>query len=180
MKKLCKLFWNNDVLGKWILHDDETNKVLEVKKFDKDGKETHVNLLEVGMLEKGILELDHCVKIWEVELQLNEIPQIEQIPDFNETYPPLTQPIHDPFRVIGPGPNGFRTWTDSGTDRGRTFGDTTGTYGDVITYVVSGAVSENQAILSVNGSAPVSMSNLTASTKYKRQDTDYSDLGLRA
>lgn len=76
MKKLCKLFYTNDVLGKWIVYDSETKLVSELKKFDEQGETISINLLEQGMFEKGILELDHCIKFWEVELILSEIPAI--------------------------------------------------------------------------------------------------------
>jgi len=80
MKKLCKLFWNNDALGKWILYDGETNKVLFVKKFDKSGKEIHLNLLEQKMLDDGSLLLDGSVGIWEVELQISDLPEHPSVP----------------------------------------------------------------------------------------------------
>jgi hypothetical protein len=92
MKKLCKLFWKNDILGKWILYNSDTKQVLEVKKFDKDGNETHVNLLEQAMLDKGILELDHSIKIWEVELVLSETPALPRIDIPNVDPPTPNQP----------------------------------------------------------------------------------------
>jgi hypothetical protein len=98
MKKLCKLFWKNDVLGKWIVYDSETKKVLEVKKFDQEGKETHVHLLEQGMLNKGVLELDHSIKIWEVELVMAEVPQITMPP--LPTVPTLPEPSDIWDRII--------------------------------------------------------------------------------
>jgi hypothetical protein len=105
MKKLCKLFWNNDALGKWILYDGETNKVLSVKKFDKSGKEIHLNLLEQKMLDDGSLLLDGSIGIWEVELQISDLAEYPSVP--TPFFPATPYPDYFPPTHTGTGPMPF-------------------------------------------------------------------------
>ena len=79
MKKLCKLFYEEGAIGKWILYDLSTDLVIEIKKFKKNGEETPVNLVEAAMLNEGDLKLEHCIKMWETELALSKMPTIPDL-----------------------------------------------------------------------------------------------------
>ena len=184
MKKLCKLFYKDGTLGKWILYDVETKLVIELKKFEKNGEETRIHLLEQGMLEKGVLELDHCIKVWEVELMLAEVPVI---PNLNETYPPLTQPRPNPFGYRAPG---VYTYTTDGTGP-IVFGSTTGTHASgsfsisngssanvTFTLVTSDAVPPDKAA-AISDDRHVqfltSIGRLGLIKDYKREDEDFKE-----
>lgn len=155
MKKLCKLFYKNDTLGKWILYDVETKKVLEVKKYDKEGTETYVNLLEQEMFQRGVLELEHSIKIWEIELQLAEIPVIPQIP--NQLPEPYLHPIPWFNPILQPPQQQRllttdRTWpigiigSSDVTINGSTSAGLNG-----MTLIVTNAMSQNQIMATLNG-----------------------------
>ena len=128
MKRLCKLFWKNDNLGKWIVYDAESKKVSELRKFNQEGIEIPANLLEIGMLEQEVLELAHCIKIWEIELVMADIPVMPQIfiPPIQETpeWPtwPGTTPWFSPSSMMSSG----ATVTFNSTSM--TYADTTNTY----------------------------------------------------
>ncbi len=194
MKKLCKLFYNNGNLGKWILYDSETTKVLELKKFDKNGEDTHPHLLEIEMLEQGILELDHSVKVWEVELMMSEIPEIPSIQE-----PPLMPNYNElpGTTVYGPIPGNRNTYTvntsvfgystiegggggSSGIEGATAVAGSTGGGGsNGITYYASNLIPKDMVVLLTEPRHTAflrSMQHIGIDKNYERKDEDFPEI----
>lgn len=66
-KKRCRLFWPNEVLGKIIIYDRATNKVLSIEAFNPNGQPKETHLLEYAFMKDGNYTFEQALKFWETE-----------------------------------------------------------------------------------------------------------------
>jgi len=66
-KKRYNLYWPNHVLGKILLVDRESDKIISIQAFDPTGQTKHVHLLEETFLKEGSYNVEQAFQFWETE-----------------------------------------------------------------------------------------------------------------